>query len=125
MTLSEHTSRSGLFEIMEMLYTPPIYFLLPFIVIRKTKNDFAKHERCDAYLPIISPEGKYESTPVWGPIDFPFRLLSIRERKLSTFFRGYNFDFRKRRLYLSSDGKFFSNPIWRAIYFLSVMTSMR
>ena len=24
-----------------------------------------------------TPEGKYESTPVWGPIDFPFKLLSI------------------------------------------------
>ena len=24
-----------------------------------------------------APEGNYESTPVWGPIDFPFKLLSI------------------------------------------------
>ena len=24
-----------------------------------------------------APEGKYESTPVWGPIDFLFKFLSI------------------------------------------------
>ena len=69
------------------------------------------------------PRGKYESTPVWGPIDFPFRLLSIRERKLTTSFRGCNFGFRTR--HLSPEGLFFSTPIWGAIYFLLVITVIR